>query len=118
MVLFIMFIYQARDMRDTEEHNEVNITKSEDEESVRPEKGHSDGTIHYVFMYCTIFLLALFVALQFEPLIGYRYPVLLLVAAVILLFIGTSLQELKQKRTYQSKKHSLFITLLIIMMEL
>ena len=110
-----MFIYQARDMQDTEKPGEQSTAKSKNQDSEGPENEHSDGTLHYAFRYCTIFLLALFVAVQFEPLIEFRYPVLLLVAAVILLFIAASLQESRQKRAYQSKKQSLIITMLIIM---
>ena len=101
-------------MQDTEEPVEQSTAKSEERDSTEPEKEHSDSTLYYAFIYSTIFLLALFVAVQFEPLIGYRYPVLLLVATVILLFTGTSHKELKQKRAPQLKKQSLFITLFIM----
>ena len=106
---------KARDMQDTEKTGEQSTAKSDDQISTVPEEEPPKGTLYYAFIYCTIFLLALFVAVQFEPLIGYRYPVLLLVAAVILLFIAASLQESRQKKAYQSKKQSLIITMLIIM---
>ena len=101
-------------MQDTEDPGEQNITKADDQISTVPEEEPSKGTLYYAFIYCTIFLLVLIVAVQFEPLIGYRYPVLLLVVAVILLFMGTSLQEFEQKRVSQSKKQPLFILLIIL----
>lgn len=101
-------------MQDTEEPGEQNITKSDDQISTVPEEEPPKGTLYYAFIYCTIFLLVLIVAVQFEPLIGYRYPVLLLMAVVILLFIAHSLQESRQKRTTQSKKQPLFILLIIL----
>jgi predicted neutral ceramidase superfamily lipid hydrolase len=79
------------------------------------EPSNSNGSLSYAFIYCTIFLLALFVAVQFESLIEYRYPVLLLVVAVILLFLGTSLQEFKQKGVPQSKTPSILVVLLVVL---
>lgn len=102
-------------MQDTEEPGEQRTVKSEGQISAGPEEEPPKGSLYYAFIYCTIFLLVLLTALQFEPLIGYRYPVLLLVVAVILLFIAYSLQESRYKGASKSKKQSLFLTLTITM---
>jgi hypothetical protein len=85
--LIYKFTIKVKDMQDTEEPGEQRTVKSEGQISAGPEEESLKGSLYYAFIYCTIFLLVLLTALQFEPLIGYRYPVLLLVVAVILLFI-------------------------------
>jgi hypothetical protein len=92
---------------------EVGNTNPEDDEDCGAK--HVGGTFHYAFIYSTIVLFALLIALQFEPLVGYRYPVLALVAAVILLFIGSILTDSKQIEEKRSPKQTLLITLIIIL---
>lgn len=62
------------------------------------EEENPNGALYYAFIYLTIFFLVFVVTVQFNPLILYLYPLVLLVPVLTLLFVVVSILEMKQKK--------------------
>lgn len=79
------------------------------------EEENPNGALYYTFIYMTIFFLVLVVIVQFNPLIQYRDPLVLLALVLTLLFVVVSILKIKQKKVPTPKAISPAFLLILVL---